>query len=235
MSDDRPVEDLTSAVATLRRELDDLKTTALARAGRRATGDVEATIRSTAKAETLLLQGQTLNRADFPVLFQWATDQGLIGVAGLFGAGNGTTTFVLPDMRGRVLLGAGTLGTDTYALGALVGAAHPVIVAANLPTHDHGVTISGHASHGHSDSGFTNSVGNHGGHSSGDAPAFAGGSGTLPTFYNAANGGHNHTVDTGFPTTIPAHTVDVAPFGSASPTGVDVRQPGIAVNWLIWV
>lgn len=229
MSDDRPIEDTTAAIARLQKELDDFRSTMNARAGRRSTGDVEPTIRQTAKAETLLMRGQIVTRAAYPVLWQWVVDNGLL-MPGLFGPGDGTTTFGLPNMAGRIPIGVGTFGADTYTLGQEVGAARATIAAANLPSHDHG----SHGNHSHNDSGFTNTVGDHGGHVNNwvTNPGYAvtgDPSWTRVTGWTG-DGGHNHTVDTGFPASAGGHTA----FGSASPTALDLRQPSIAVNWLIW-
>ena len=64
--------------------------------------------------------GQTLDIADFPDLFQ------LIGTT--YG-GNGTTTFALPDLRGRTLVGADA----TNPLGTLFGGETDTITLANMP------------------------------------------------------------------------------------------------------
>lgn len=57
-----------------------------------------------------------------------------------YGAGNGTTTFNLPNWLNRVPIGAG----DLYAVGATGGAASATLAIANLPPHDHPVTDPGH-------------------------------------------------------------------------------------------
>lgn len=226
--DDRPVEDLPGAIAALRKDFDDFRTTMAARANRLPTGSIEPSILATPKADTLFLQGQIVSRATYPGLWQWVVNNNLLQV-GLFGPADGSTTFGLPNFQGRVLLGAGTLGTDTYAIGALIGAARPVIASTNLPTHDHGT----HGNHSHNDSGFTNTVGNHGSHHNGNGYIISNGSADLAFVPNDSindRGGHNHTVDTGFPSSAGGHTA----FGSASPTGLDVRQPSLAVNFMIW-
>lgn len=46
----------------------------------------------------LKLDGSIVNRADYPELFALVNSAGLVG--SLFGTGNGTTTFQLPDYRG---------------------------------------------------------------------------------------------------------------------------------------
>lgn len=242
MADDRPAnDDLTEVVATLKRDLDDLRSTALARAGRKPTGDIEPTIRTSAKPDTLLLQGQSVNREEYPVLWQWVQDQNLVA-PGLFGNGNGSTTFVLPDMRGRVLVGAGTLGPDTLAVGALSGSSRVTLSVANMPAHNHGAAdnhqhyVSPVDNHNHYFN--SNPGGNHGGHYNSEV-LHGGGTGwraANPAFiwsgdhrhdgYTSNSGGHDH----GYTSNSGTHTHTTQGAGEA----FDARPPSIAVNWLIW-
>ena len=54
--------------------------------------------------------------------------------------GNGQTTFALPDLRGRVPIGAGQApGLPGYTLGQKVGSAQVALTPANLPAHSHSV------------------------------------------------------------------------------------------------
>jgi microcystin-dependent protein len=91
-----------------------------------------------------LCQGQLLQIAQYSALFS------LIGTT--YG-GNGQTTFALPDLRGRTLVGQGTgIGLQPVMPGDMLGApnatmtvngnAMVTIDAAHLPKHDHPVTIS---------------------------------------------------------------------------------------------
>lgn len=241
MADDRPAnDDLAAVVAELRRELADLRGTALARAGRNPTGDIEPTIRTTPKPDTLLLQGQTLQRADYPVLWQWIVDQNL--APAVFGNGNGSTTFVLPDLRGRTLIGAGTLGPDNMAVGALIGTSRVTLSLAQMPAHNHGAAdnhqhyvspVDNHQHYFNTDQG-----GGHGGHIISAVSPGAGGyytaanytSGSSPTHfhsgYTAFSGGHDH----GYTSNSGTHTHTT----QGSGTAFDARPPAVAVNWLIW-
>ena len=80
----------------------------------------------------MLCEGQSLSTADNAALFN------LIGYT--FGGSGGT--FNLPDLRNRVLIGAGQgPGLPNYQLGAVVGINYPVLAVANLPSHTH--TYSG--------------------------------------------------------------------------------------------
>lgn len=255
MADDRPAQSEIQTIAQLRRDVDDLRSTVLARVSRRPAGAVEPTILEVAPPDTLLLQGQLVLRDVHPVLWQWVQDNGRVK-AGLFTAGDGSTTFGLPDLRGRVLLGAGTLGPDTYAVGQLVGAASRVLTEANLPSHDHNVGVAAHATHDHNvatSSGgshfhainsSTGSAGSHGGHVGAGASPNANAP-EQQTSYTVSAGSHTHAIDTDTGTTgahthavtealagPTTHTVTESLIGSG--TAVDVRQPGIAVGWLIW-
>lgn len=231
MADDRAVETLEEQAARLERELNDFKSTMMNRLNRRPTGDVEATIRTAPKANTLICNGALVLRADYPELWTWANDQGLI-TGGLFNAGNGSTTFGLPDFRGRVPIGVGTLGADTYAIGALVGASTVALTTAQLASHTHTGSVSGTSStdsHGHS--GNTGGGGDHGGHSNATETTPGGQYGNVAAGA-FGGGGHSH----GFSTSSDSHSHTLSgttgAYGSGTP--IDNRQPSIVVNWLIW-
>jgi microcystin-dependent protein len=81
----------------------------------------------------LQCQGQTLQINQYAALYS------LIGIQ--FG-GNGTTTFMLPDLRGRVGVsqGAGSTGTQ-YLAGKAGGQESVAVTLAEMPAHAH--TFSG--------------------------------------------------------------------------------------------
>lgn len=215
MAEDRQVQDQVEAIRALRAELDDMRSTLLARASRRPTGDVELAFRATPKPGTLFLQGQTLNRADYPALWAWAQASGSV-VAGGYGAGNGTTTFTVPNMQGRVLMGAGTLGTDTYALGALTGVARHTLTTGEMPSHNH-TPFNGSMS----------SAGGHNQHNQ-DFRNFNNGSGAngVASFYTAFDAG----VDKGSHTH--AFSLEISNTGGGG--AHENRQPSLAVNFAVW-
>lgn len=72
---------------------------------------------ATAPAGWLILDGNTYNRADYPDL--WAILNPANG--GIGGTGNGSTTFTVPDLRGRITIGKRDSGTGT-TLGGVFGA-----------------------------------------------------------------------------------------------------------------
>lgn len=93
-------------------------------------GDTIWSSRSTAPAQWLACDGAAVSRATYAALFA------AIGTA--FGAGNGTTTFNLPDARGRSPVGAGQgTGLTNRALGATGGAETHTISTAEMPSHGH--------------------------------------------------------------------------------------------------
>jgi microcystin-dependent protein len=203
-----------------------LVTGAVGRMPRRPTGDIEPTIMTTAKTNTLLLNGATVSRTTFAALWAWAQINGLV-TTGLFTTGNGTTTFGLPDFRGRVPVGAGTLGSDTYSVGTLIGSSSITLATNQMPSHKHNVSVNAHAQHDHF--GLTSFDGAHGGHAN-DGGLVAAGTFATPVGATFAAGGHNHSIPNDGPTT---HTVNESNIGGT--TAVDVRQPSIGVNWMIWV
>src|SRR5437879_3638427 len=109
MADTRSISDVDATVSDLASQLADFKTTAMARMQTRPTGDIEETLRTTPKTGTLFLNGQTVSRTTYPALWQWAQDQSLVR-ANLFTTGDGSTTFGLPDFRGRVTRGVAASG-----------------------------------------------------------------------------------------------------------------------------
>jgi len=110
-------------------------------------GDPPGTVKqfagSVAPTGYLICDGSTVSRATYAALFT------AIGIA--YGAGDGSTTFGLPDGRGRVLVGLGThadVGTLANNEGASLGARrvkhkHTSSFSVNDPGHNHGGVTSG--------------------------------------------------------------------------------------------
>ena len=74
-----------------------------------------------------------------------------------FGAGNGTTTFNLPDTRGRTLVGVGTgTGLTARNLGATGGAETHQLTVGEMPAHTHTYGTGGSGGGGRTDGGTTN-------------------------------------------------------------------------------
>lgn len=77
----------------------------------------------------ILCKGQAVSRATYKELFA------VIGTRS--GAGDGSTTFNVPDLREAVVYGVGNPGTFTQNMGATVGERTHTLTAAELPSHSH--------------------------------------------------------------------------------------------------
>src|ERR1051326_296160 len=66
-------------------------------------------------------------------------NQALFSLLGTTYGGDGRTTFALPDLRGRLPIGA----SNDYPLGTKVGVANPVLTVDNLPSHTHSLPSGG--------------------------------------------------------------------------------------------
>lgn len=85
----------------------------------------------------MLCQGQLLSIASYAALFS---------ILGTTYGGNGTTTFGLPDLRGRMAVGQGAgPGIPAIVLGELAGSASATLTTSNLPAHTHQVNCNGSA------------------------------------------------------------------------------------------
>lgn len=93
-------------------------------------GDIKQSVHSSNHNGWLKCDGTAISREAYANLFA------IIGTN--FGVGNGTTTFNLPDARGRVLgtTGAGS-GLTSRSLGASVGAETHTLTAGEMPSHSH--------------------------------------------------------------------------------------------------
>lgn len=69
-----------------------------------------------------------------------AQNQALFSLLGTTFGGNGTTTFNLPDLRGRLALGFGQApGLSPYDLGTMGGAEGHQLLTSEVPAHSHAV------------------------------------------------------------------------------------------------
>lgn len=115
-------------------------------------------VTTTAPSGWLLANGDAVSRTTYSTLFA--------AVGTTYGAGNGSTTFNLPDLRGRLPMGVGTgvglnaSGTGVTsgtamtarALGAWFGEETHLLTTSELASHTHANTVSG---------GNTSSAGSH--------------------------------------------------------------------------
>jgi len=81
----------------------------------------------------LLCDGSAVSRTDYADLFA--------AIGTTYGSGDGSTTFNVPDLSGRVVLGV----SQSHALGTTGGEATHVLTEQELPAHSHTVPAHGHA------------------------------------------------------------------------------------------
>ena len=90
---------------------------------------------SEAPENWLFLDGSAVSRYDYAELFE------IYGTK--YGAGDGSTTFNLPDFRGRVPVGLNEADTDFDTLGNTGGEKTHKLTVAEMPSHNHGLTVRG--------------------------------------------------------------------------------------------
>ena len=88
---------------------------------------------STAPQGYLLCDGSAVDRTTYADLFT--------AIGTVYGAGDGSTTFNLPNLSGRVVLGV----SQSHVLGTTGGEATHVLTEQELPAHSHTVPAHGHA------------------------------------------------------------------------------------------
>jgi microcystin-dependent protein len=197
-----------------------------------SSGSIQMFAGSTAPNGWLVCDGSTVSRSYYSDLFK------VIGTT--YGAGNSNTTFTLPDMRGRLPIGAGT-GTSLTArtLGANLGAETVTLAETNLPPHTHTATVGTQsANHTHTGTSGGHSV-NHThsygipigttGASYGIIDSLTASAGTPLTTANSV--GHTHS--TTFGTQSATHTHSVTNSNTGSGTSFGIMPPSIAVNFII--
>lgn len=110
-------------------------------------GDIKAHTGTTLEAGWLYCAGQAISRTAYAALFA--------AIGTMHGAGDGSTTFNLPDLRGRALFGkdnmggsaanrltTGGAGVDGATLGAAGGGQTVTLTSSQIATHAHTVPIS---------------------------------------------------------------------------------------------
>jgi microcystin-dependent protein len=144
---------------------------------------------STAPNSSLILPyGQAISRTTYSVLF------GIVSTT--FGSGDGSTTFNVPDIRGRSIFGLDNMGgsaagrvtsgsssIDGTTIGASGGAQIVALDITEIPSHDHFGTTGNESSHTH-----------HFGYNTAGAQS---GSGVTPVTFIAGSGDNSVTTGAG--------------------------------------
>mgnify|MGYP000992274783 CR=1 FL=1 len=152
-------------------------------------GIISAYISNTAPTGYLLCDGTAVSRSTYATLFA------IIGTT--YGAGDGSTTFNVPNLKGKVAVGKNSSDTEFDTLAETGGAKTHTLTTAEMPTHNHTVSDPSHA-HGVYDPGHSHRVsyvgtsGSYGwldsAHASSSGNAYTSGSGTGIGIYGATTG-----------------------------------------------
>ena len=99
------------------------------------TGTVSPYAGAAAPTGWLLCQGQAVSRSTYAALFA------VIGTT--YGIGDGSTTFNLPNLKGRSLVGTDSSQTEFNVVGETGGAKTHTLAEAEMPAHTHTTSILG--------------------------------------------------------------------------------------------
>jgi len=202
----------------------------------------------------LLCDGTPANRTTYAQLFA------VLGTS--YGAGDGSTTFGIPDLRGRTLVGAGTgTGLTARTNGQTGGEETHALTNAEAAPHTHAYTENGHThditdvAHGHAGIGHSHTVNDttHG-HNFGNGPILnlsiqSGG----PSYgvHQTSGGGQGTTVNatgitstaqatqavqnsyTGIPASTSSKTTGMVITATPNAAGHNVMQPYGVITYLI--
>lgn len=204
----------------------DLATVAQATAAGLPIGSVVDYAGTTAPVNYLLCYGQAISRTDYADLFA------AIGTS--FGTGNGSTTFNVPDCRGRVTAGKDNMGgTSANRLTSPIngdnlaeagGAEGHILTVAQMPSHDHGNTGSAGAHNHYAVNNTSSGTGLAGGQTIAyNGPASGDSEYTLR--------GNTVPANLGLTSTVAAHSHDIPPQGSGE--AHNNVQPTIIFNKII--
>lgn len=129
---------------------------------------------SSAPTGYLMCDGATVSRTTYADLFA--------AIGTTFGAGDGSTTFALPNLKGRVVVGVDAGQTEFDTLGETGGAKTHTLTSTEIPAHTHSdgtLATDTEASHTHSEGTLATDT----------AADHSHGTGSLAT---VSDGGHNH-------------------------------------------
>jgi microcystin-dependent protein len=169
---------------------------------------------SSAPTGWLLCDGSAVNRTTYAALFA------VVGTT--YGSGDGSTTFNVPNFKGRVAVGRDSGQTEFDVLGETGGAKTHTLSTAEMPSHTHSVDPPATA---------TDSQGHHT-HQVEAQWGSSGGSWGLTEASGKSSNGQLDTYGAGAHT----HTVNIGAFASASAGSGSAHnnlQPYITVNYII--
>lgn len=198
------------------------------------TGAVTPYAGSTAPAGWLFCYGQAVSRTTYAALFAVTST--------LYGVGDGSTTFNLPDLRGRTAFGDDNMGGSTAGrvtsagsgitgttLGATGGSESKTLTTTELPAHTHTGTTNGGSAHKHfafgdEDSGTSNDI---------TATDSTANNATAGSSYSMAPTPSVVEPSVGFTSSESAHTHTFTSASSGSGSAFGIMPPTIILSYII--
>ena len=181
--------------------------------------------------EWLLCDGSVVSRVGYATLFK------VLGET--YGSGDGSTTFNLPDLRGRTAIGAGqAAGLAERTIGQAIGEENHTLVIAEMPQHNHAGKVDEAGNHTHAgttatanpkfyrtviESPDSRSAASH-------QKGWKGGGYFDRTDAGFSNADHTHNFSTD-QTGEHQHTLSLDPEGSNQPH--NITQPSLVLNYII--
>lgn len=142
-----------------------------------------------------------------------STNQALFSILGTTYGGNGTSTFALPDLRGRAPVSSGQgYGLQNYTLGEVTGSESATLIQDNLPPHIHQGPVQLQLDADSSEGGVSRAVG------------------TYPAVLANA---YAPSPTAGVTMAAPKYSATINPAGNNQP--IDVRSPVLALTYIICV
>lgn len=192
------------------------------------TGEMKAWPLTTAPSGFLICNGQAVSRTTYAALFAFG------GTSAPFGPGDGSTTFNVPDCRGRVLAGydpsnatgrlteAQTQGVSAAAIGNTGGEQGHTQTTGEMPVHSHGVSDPSHV-HGLNDPGHFHEV------NGSFATAYGSGGNGTDAYPSGNSNTSNSTTGIAMGYAYTGISIQNAGSGGAH----NNVQPTLIVNWII--
>lgn len=92
-------------------------------------GDIKATARATAPSKWMICDGRAISRTTYAELFA--------AIGTTYGAGDGVSSFNIPNLKGRVIEGFDPNNANFNAIGKTGGEEKHLLTVEELPSHSH--------------------------------------------------------------------------------------------------
>jgi microcystin-dependent protein len=201
-------------------------------------GVVQQYAGATAPTGYILCQGQAVSRTTYATLFAV--------VSTTYGAGDGSTTFNVPNLQGKIPVGLNSADLSFDVRGETGGEKTHAIATAELPSHNHTFTGTAHT-HTVDPTSFTTASGGTHTHTYNDyyhgttlsdnaddrgVASSTGADHERTTLTTGTNGAHTHAIDV--PSTTSSSTTATGTISNTgSSTAMNVLQPYIVLNYII--